>query len=40
MRVTIIGMGLAKHIFQVHGIAVRGDVVYNHAIGRSQFDLV
>ena len=36
MQVTTIGIDLAKNIFQVHGIAENGDVVFNRAIRRAQ----
>ena len=36
MQVTTIGLDLAKNVFQVHGIAEAGDVVFNHALRRSQ----
>lgn len=36
MQVTTIGLDLAKNVFQVHGIAVNGDVAFNRALRRSQ----
>ena len=36
MQVTTVGIDLAKNIFQVHGIAENGDVVFNRAIRRAQ----
>jgi transposase len=36
MQVTTIGLDLAKNVFQVHGIAEAGDVVFNQALRRSQ----
>lgn len=36
MQVTTVGIDLAKHVFQVHGIAKDGTVVFNRAIRRAQ----
>ena len=36
MQVTTIGIDLAKHVFQVHGITKDGEVVFNRAIRRAQ----
>ncbi len=36
MRVTTIGMDLAKNIFQVHGIASNGEVAFNRSARRAQ----
>ena len=36
MQVTTIGIDLAKHVFQVHGITEDGTVVFNRAIRRAQ----
>ena len=37
MQVTTVGIDLAKHVFQVHGITKDGEVVFNRAIRRAQF---
>ena len=34
MRVTTIGLDLAKDVFQDHGITSHGEVVFNRAIKR------
>lgn len=34
--VTAVGIDLAKHVFQVHGITKDGAVVFNRAIRRAQ----
>lgn len=36
MQVTTIGIDLAKNVFQVHGIAENGEVVFNRTIRRAQ----
>ena len=36
MQVTTVGIDLAKHVFQVHGITKDGGVVFNRAIRRAQ----
>lgn len=36
MQVTTVGIDLAKHVFQVHGITKDGEVVFNRAIRRAQ----
>lgn len=36
MQVTTVGIDLAKHVFQVHGITKDGTVVFNRAIRRAQ----
>jgi transposase len=36
MQVTTVGVDLAKNVFQVHGIAENGEVVFNRAIRRAQ----
>ncbi|WP_166416231.1 IS110 family RNA-guided transposase [Cochlodiniinecator piscidefendens] len=36
MQVTPVGIDLAKHVFQVHGITKDGEVVFNRAIRRAQ----
>ena len=36
MQVTTIGIDLAKHVFQDHGITKDGEVVFNRAIRRAQ----
>src|SRR5690606_693951 len=36
MQVTTVGIDLAKHVFQVHGITKDGQVVFNRAIRRAQ----
>ena len=36
MQVTTVGIDLAKHVFQVHGIAEDGTVIFNRAIRRAQ----
>ena len=36
MKVTTIGLDLAKNIFQVHGITDNGEVAFNRALRRSQ----
>ena len=36
MQVITVGIDLAKHVFQVHGITKDGKVVFNRAIRRSQ----
>ena len=36
MQVTTVGIDLAKNVFQVHGIAENGAVVFNRAIWRAQ----
>ena len=36
MQVTTVGIDLAKNVFQVHGIAENGAVVFNRAIRRAQ----
>ena len=36
MKVTTIGLDLAKNVFQVHGITDKGDVVFNRALRRLQ----
>jgi transposase len=34
--VTRVGLDLAKHVFQVHGVDAAGDVVFNKAIKRDK----
>ena len=34
--VTRVGLDLAKHVFQVHGVDAPGDVVFNKAIKRDK----
>lgn len=36
MQVTTVGIDLAKHVFEVHGITKDGTVVFNRAIRRAQ----
>ena len=36
MRVTTVGLDLAKNIFQVHGITDEGEVAFNRALRRAQ----
>lgn len=36
MQVTTVGVDLAKNVFQVHGIAETGEVVFNRTIRRAQ----
>ena len=36
MKVTTIGLDLAKNVFQIHGITDKGDVVFNRALRRLQ----
>ena len=36
MKVTTIGLDLAKNVFQVHGITDNGEVAFNRALRRSQ----
>ena len=36
MQVTTVGIDLAKHVFQVHGITKDGGAVFNRAIRRAQ----
>jgi transposase len=36
MQVATVGVDLAKNVFQVHGIAENGEVVFNRAIRRAQ----
>ncbi|UWQ55942.1 IS110 family transposase [Leisingera caerulea] len=36
MQVTTVGIDLAKNVFQVHGIAENGEVVFNRTIRRAQ----
>lgn len=36
MQVTTVGLDLAKNIFQVHGVAENGEVVFNQALRRAQ----
>ena len=36
MRVTTIGLDLAKNVFHVHGITACGEVAFNRALRRSQ----
>ena len=36
-KVTIIGVDLAKHVFQVHGAATDGSVVFRRKLSRPQF---
>lgn len=36
MQVTTVGLGLAKNIFQVHGITDDGEVAFNRALRRAQ----
>lgn len=36
MRVTPIGLDLAKNVFQVHGITADGNVAFNRALRRAQ----
>lgn len=36
-EITIIGVDLAKHVFQVHGAAADGTVVLRKKLSRSQF---
>lgn len=36
MQVTTVGIDLAKNVFQIHGIAENGAVVFNRAIRRAQ----
>jgi transposase len=34
--VTRVGLDLAKHVFQVHGVDAAGEVVFNRAIKRDK----
>ena len=36
MQVITIGIDLAKHVFQVHGVDVNDKVVFNKPLRRSQ----
>ena len=36
MRVTTIGLDLAKNVFQVHGVTKEGEVVFNRSLRRAQ----
>ncbi len=36
-EVTIIGVDLAKNVFQVHGAAADGEVVFRKKLARPQF---
>ena len=36
MKVTTIGLDLAKNVFQVHGICEDGEVAFNRALRRTQ----
>ena len=36
MRITTIGIDLAKNVFQVHAETVGGDLIFNRALRRSQ----
>ena len=36
MKVTTIGLDLAKNVFQVHGITDNGEVAFNRALRRAQ----
>ena len=36
MKVTTVGLDLAKNIFQVHGITAEGEVVFNKPLRRAQ----
>jgi len=36
MQVTTIAMGLAKDVFQVHGVTTDGTVLFNRSIRRTQ----
>ncbi len=37
MQVTLIGVDLAKNVFQVHGIAENDDVLFNKPLRRGDF---
>ena len=37
MRVTTIGVDLAKNVFQVHGLTSSEEVVFNKPLPRTQF---
>ena len=37
-EVTIIGVDLAKNVFQVHGAAADGSVVFRKKLSRPQFE--
>ena len=39
MTDTMIGVDLAKRVFQVHGASVRGDVKFRRKLTREQFRL-
>jgi transposase len=39
MRDTMIGVDLAKRVFQVHGASMRGDVKSRRKLTREQFRL-
>ena len=34
MQLTTIGLDLAKHVFQVHGVNAAGDIVLGRRLGR------
>ena len=36
MQVTTIGLDLAKHVFQVHGVDTAGNIVLKRRLRRSQ----
>ena len=36
MQVTTVGLDLAKNVFQVHGVTVGGEVVFNRSLRRAQ----
>ncbi len=36
-EVTIVGVDLAKRVFQVHGAAADGSVIFRKKLGRAQF---
>ena len=37
MKDTMIGVDLAKRVFQVHGASMRGDVQFRRKLTRAQF---
>jgi transposase len=36
-KVSIIGVGLAKHVFQMHGTGANGSVVFRKKISQAKF---
>jgi len=36
MRITTIGLDLAKNIFQVHGVTANGEIAFNKPLRRAQ----